>query len=556
MLFWGKGKGGGMKVAVFQLNPIIGDLEGNFNKIKDCIQRGKQMQADVCLFPEMALCGYPPQDLVLHRDFIDKMEYYLYKIVEISGGIAVVVGLVRRNLEGGQKPLYNSAAVIEDGRLVGFQDKSLLPTYDVFSEARYFEPGKKVSTFMLKGVRCGVLICEDIWKHAGFIGETAYNRDPVEELKALEPELLLNLTASPYQYQKMHIRIKVLARVATSLKCPVVYCCQIGANDQLIFDGLSLIVSKEGELIHRCKSFVEDEYLFDLDNQVKGRLYGLEPYENLRRALVLGIKDYFGKQGFTKACLGLSGGIDSAVVACLAVDALGKENVWGVMMPSRYSSEGSVQDAEKLAQTLGIGYTKISIESPYTAFLEDLKGVFEGTKENVTEENLQARIRGTLLMALSNKFGHIVLSTGTKSELALGFCTIYGDMCGGLGVIADVKKTEVYNLARWYNREREIIPQNTIDKPPSAELRPNQIDLDSLPEYGIIDDVLQGYVEDYLSIEEVAITYSIPIDIVKNLVRRIHLAEYKRQQAAPILRVSKKSFGAGRRYPIVHKFGV
>jgi NAD+ synthase (glutamine-hydrolysing) len=545
-----------MKVAVFQLNPIIGDLEGNFNKIKDCIQRGKQMQADICLFPEMALCGYPPQDLVLHRDFIDKMEYYLYKIVEISGGIAVVVGLVRRNLEGGQKPLYNSAAIIEDGRLVGFQDKSLLPTYDVFSEARYFEPGKKVSTFMLKGVRCGVLICEDIWKHAGFIGETTYNRDPVEELKALKPQILLNLTASPYQYQKMHIRIKVLARVATSLQCPVVYCCQIGANDQLIFDGLSLIVSKEGELIHRCKSFVEDEYLFDLGNQVRGRLYGLEPYENLRRALVLGIKDYFGKQGFTKACLGLSGGIDSAVVACLAVDALGKENVWGVMMPSRYSSEGSVQDAEKLAQTLGIGYTKISIEPPYAAFLEDLKGVFEGTKENVTEENLQARIRGTLLMALSNKFGHIVLSTGNKSELALGFCTIYGDMCGGLGVIADVKKTEVYNLARWYNREKEIIPQNTIDKPPSAELRPNQIDLDSLPEYGIIDEVLQGYVEDYLSIEEVAIAYSIPIDIVKNLVRRIHLAEYKRQQAAPILRVSKKSFGAGRTYPIVHKFGV
>lgn len=545
-----------MKIALFQLNPVIGDLAGNFEKIKQCIEKGKQMQADVCLFPEMTLCGYPPQDLVLHRNFIDKMEYYLQQIIALSEGIAVVVGLVRRNLDGGEKPLYNSAAVIEDCRLVGFHDKWLLPTYDVFLEARYFEPGKTLSTFMLKGKKCGILICEDIWKHAGFVSETTYTRDPVEELKKLEPEILLNLTASPYQYQKMHIRIKVLARVAKSLNCPVVYCCQIGANDQLIFDGLSLIVSKEGKLIHRCRSFVEDEYLFDTENMEPGRLYGIEPYENLRRALVLGIKDYFGKQGFTKACLGLSGGIDSAVVACLAVDALGKENVWGIMLPSRYSSEGSIADAKKLAETLGIGYSIISIEKVHTAFLETLSPIFGEKGEDVTEENIQARIRGTLLMALSNKFGHIVLSTGNKSEIALGYCTLYGDMCGGLGAIADVKKTEVYNLARWYNREREIIPQASIDKPPSAELKTGQIDLDSLPEYGIIDDVLEGYVEDYLSCEEVAIRYSIPLDIVKDLVKRIYIAEYKRLQGPPIIRVSKKSFGPGRKYPIVHKWSV
>ncbi|MDN3504023.1 MAG: NAD+ synthase [Rhabdochlamydiaceae bacterium] len=544
-----------MKIALYQINPIIGDLKGNFEKIANCVEKGRADGADLCLFPELSLCGYPPQDLVLHRHFIDRMEFYLQKLVSLSKGITIVVGTVRRNLGGGEKPFYNSAAVIDDGKILGYQDKWLLPTYDVFTEARYFEPGRHTQIFEIKGVRIGILICEDIWKHAGYVTETAYSRDPVEALKKNNPDILLNLTASPYQYQKPHIRIKVCARSAKTLECPVIYCCQVGANDQLIFDGMSLVVGRDGHLIHQCKGFEEDSFIFDMKKEDYHAQYlSYQSFDNLRYALQLGIKDYFYKSGFQKACIGLSGGIDCAVVATLAAGALGAENVLGIMMPSRYSSEGSVSDAKELAKNLGIKTLEIGIEKPFKAFLETLEETFKGEKENVTEENLQARIRGTILMAISNKFGHIVLSTGNKSEIALGYCTLYGDMCGGLGVIADVAKTQVYNLARWMNREKEIIPQATIDKPPSAELRPNQIDLDTLPDYGIIDVILEGYVEDYLPVEQVAARYGIPIDIVISIVTKIHGSEYKRQQSAPILRVSKKSFGAGRKYPIVNNW--
>ncbi|MCF7806311.1 MAG: NAD+ synthase, partial [Simkaniaceae bacterium] len=432
-----------MKIALFQINPTIGDLSGNFEKIKNCIEQGKREGADICLFPEMSLCGYPPQDLVLHRHFIDRMEFYLHQIAFLSEGIAVVVGLVRRNIDGGEKPLYNSAAVIDNGKILGYHDKWLLPTYDVFSEARYFEPGKQINTFEIRGIKVGVLICEDIWKHAGYVSETTYVRDPVEELKKHKPDLLLNLTASPYQYQKPHIRIKVCAQAARTLKCPLVYCCQIGANDQLIFDGLSLVLGKDGHLIHTCKAFQEDHYLYDLTNDTREPYPKTDQFESLKQALILGVKDYFRKQGFKSACLGLSGGIDSAVVAYIAKEALGAENVFGIMMPSRYSSEGSVEDSIKLAENLKIHTMTLPVEEAFTAYLETLKEPFSEMQPDVTEENLQARIRGTLLMALSNKFGHIVLSTGNKSEIALGYCTLYGDMCGGLGVIADVPKTQV-----------------------------------------------------------------------------------------------------------------
>lgn len=541
-----------MKIALFQMNPTIGDLKGNYEKILGCIERGKKEGADLCLFPELSLCGYPPQDLVLHRHFVDRMEFYLQKLLPATQGIAVVLGLVRRNLDGGEKPLYNSAVVIEDEKILGFQDKWLLPTYDVFSESRYFEPGKSINLFMIKGVRVGVLICEDIWKHAGYVTETAYVRDPVEELATQKPDVLLNLTASPYQYQKPHIRIKVCAKSAMTLQCPVIYCCQVGANDQLIFDGTSLVVGKDGLLLHQCRAFREDHYCFDFTQTHPVKQLKYHQTENLRRALILGIRDYFQKSGFTKACIGISGGIDCAVVAYLAAEALGPQNVLGIMMPSRFSSEGSIVDAKQLADNIAISTKLISIEKIFSSALDTLLPVFEGEKQDVTEENIQARIRGMLLMAISNKFGYIVLSTGNKSEIALGFCTLYGDMCGGLGVLADVTKTQVYNLARWINRDREIIPQNSIDKPPSAELRPNQIDLDTLPDYGIIDDILEGYVEDYLPVEQVASRYGIPIDTVITIVKKIHSAEYKRQQGAPVLRVSKKSFGSGRKYPIVN----
>ena len=543
-----------MRVQLFQMNPTIGDLKGNYEKISQCVAKAKENQIDIALFPEMSLCGYPPQDLVLHRHFIDRMEHYLHKLVTESEGICLVLGLVRRNLDGGEKKLYNSAVVIENGKILGYQDKWLLPTYDVFSEARYFEPGKTSSIFTIKGIKVGILVCEDIWKHAGFVSETAYTRDPVLELKEKSPDLVLNLTASPYQYQKPHIRIKVCATAAKTLNCPIVYCCQVGANDRLIFDGLSLVIAKDGHLIHQCKGFVEDSFIYDMTDETHAKYVHFDQYENLKQALILGIKDYFAKLGFTKACLGLSGGIDCSVVACLAVEALGAENVLGVMMPSPYSSKGSIEDAKQLAKNLNIETKLIRIDEPFATMKQTLAPVFDGAAEDVTEENIQARIRGNLLMAISNKFGYIVLSTGNKSELGLGYCTLYGDMAGGLGVIADVMKTHVYNLARWINRHGEIIPQASIDKPPSAELKPNQIDLDSLPDYGIIDNIIQGYVEDYHSVEEVAAHYEIPLETVLSVVKKIHAAEYKRQQGAPILRVSKKSFGAGRKYPIAHNW--
>ena len=542
-----------MKVCVSQLNPVIGDLDGNTARIIEEIGKAKEMGAELVVFPELSICGYLPEDLLLHRAFIESIEQHLETITRATKGIMALVGVARKNVFQGEKPLLNSAAVIYDGHLVGFQDKWLLPNYDVFQERRYFEPGHYTRVWELNGKRIGIVICEDIWQHAGYVGYTEYARDPIQELVAYKPDLLINLSASPYQMQKFDVRVEVCAKAAKTLSCPVVYCCQVGANDQLIFDGYSLHVNDKGELMHVGKGFEEDLFLCDTEENHAPIEFSLGAMEELFNALVLGVKDYFRKQGFKKTCLGLSGGLDSAVVACIVAKALGPENVLGVSMPSRFTSQESKDDAKKLADNLSIEFTEISIEDNYETFLSTLAPEFQGKQCDVTEENLQARIRGTLLMAISNKLGYVVVSTGNKSETALGYCTLYGDMCGGLGVIGDVTKTKAFELARWINDHNgsELIPQYTIDRPPSAELREGQIDLDSLPDYKIVDDVLEGYVENYMTPSEISEKYHISQELVINLIEKIHRAEYKRRQGPPVFRVSKKSFGIGRRYPIV-----
>lgn len=540
-----------MRILVAQLDPTIGDLDGNTQKILRTLASAKKCKADIVLFPEMAICGYPPEDLVMYDDFVLAVEAHLKVIIPETKGLMAVVGLVRRNLSTGDKPLFNSAAIIQDGKLIGFHDKQLLPTYDVFDERRYFEPGKETKVWTWKGKKVGVLICEDIWQHAGYVGYTSYACDPVLELSKFKPDLMLNLSASPYQFQKPEIRVEVCQISAKTLKCPVILCCQVGGNDALVFDGYSICVDGKGNLRELAKGFVEDEMLVDLEAKTCPCSFSYDAIGDLYKALVLGTRDYFHKQGFKQGCLGLSGGVDSALVACIAVDALGRDNVYGIGMPSQYSSKGSVIDAEALAKNLKIKFDVIPIKEPYDVYLKLLKPQFDDLPFNVAEENLQARIRGMILMAISNKFGYLILSTGNKSELAMGYCTLYGDMAGGLGLLGDVNKTQVYTLAKWINRDKEIIPRSSIEKPPSAELKPGQKDSDTLPDFAILDAVIQGYVEDYLSPEEIAKKYKLPLDLVLDLAKRIHLAEYKRRQAPPAIRVSKKAFRIGRRFPIV-----
>lgn len=543
-----------MKILLAQLNPTIGDFHGNVKKILNALDSARKQGVDIVAFSETVICGYMPEDLLLHADFVEKIENSLQQIIPATKGLMAVVGTVRRNSGSYEKKLFNSAAVIADGKLLGYYDKSLLPTYDVFDERRYFEPGSDFPVWNWKGKKIGVLICEDMWQHAGLIQETHYACDPVEKIKMHRPDLVINLSASPYHFQKPETRAMVCRKTAQAVHCPVAMCCQVGGNDQLVFDGYSMVTDEGGDLRSVAQGFAEDLHVVDLSNMPPKIDLKYDAEKDLYSALVLGLRDYFHKQGFKKGCLGISGGIDSALVACIAVDALGKDNVLGLSMPSRYSSEGSKIDAVKLADNLGIEMKTIPIELAFASFLDVLDPFFKDKKPDVTEENLQARIRGSLLMAFSNKFGYIVMSTGNKSEMGMGFMTLYGDMCGGIGVISDLTKHNVYRLSRWINREREIIPWDIIDKVPSAELRPNQKDTDSLPEYNIVDAVLTGYVEDFLTPEEISDKHNIPLNIVQGLVHKIHLAEYKRRQAPPGIRVTKKSFRVGRRYPIVQKW--
>jgi len=543
-----------MKVLVAQLDPTIGDFSGNIQKIIYALEHAQQQSADVVLFPELTVCGYPPEDLVLHDHFVTACEDAFQKIVPYTKGLMAVVGLVRRNLAHGEKALLNSAAVVQDGKIVGFHDKALLPTYDVFDERRYFEPGSDFKTWVWKGKKIGVLICEDIWQHAGYVGNTRYACDPVLEYQKLKLDLLLNLSASPYQYQKPDVRVKVCQKAAKTLKCPVILCAQVGANDQLVFDGYSVYINERAELCQLAKGFEEDLMMVDLHSKACILSFQYDAIGDLYKALVLGTRDYFQKQNFRKAILGLSGGIDSALTACIAVEALGRENVYALSMPSHFNSPASLKDAISLVKNLGIEWDVIAIDELYETYVKTLTPFFQGKPLDETEENIQSRIRGMILMALSNKLGYLLISTGNKSELAMGYCTLYGDMAGGLGAIADVSKTQVYMLARWINRKKEIIPQSTIDKPPSAELRLDQRDTDTLPDYAIVDAVLQAYVEDLMTPEEIVKKYSFPLELVLDLVHRIHASEYKRRQSAPGIRVTKKAFRVGRHYPIVQKW--
>ncbi len=544
-----------MKILVAQLDLTIGDYKENVKKIIQSLDKGREEKVDIVLFSELALSGYPPEDFLLHEGFVIAGEEALEEVTSHTQGLMAVVGLVRRNFAKGEKSLLNSAAILQDGKVIGFHDKVLLPTYDVFDERRYFEPGDQFQTWEWKGKRIGVLICEDIWEHANQVGFTRYSCDPVQELAKQQIDILLNLSASPYYFQKLETRVKVCQEVFKTLKTPVVLCAQVGGNDQLIFSGYSIVIGADGELRQLGKGFEEDWMVVDLEAAVvRPCPFEYDPVGDLFHALVLGTRDYFHKQGFKKGILGLSGGIDSALVACIVAEALGKENVLGVGMPSEYNAPSSLIDAKKLAHRLGIHWKEISIQPMYEECLKNLVPHFKGKSFDVTEENIQSRLRGLTLMSLSNKLGALVLSTGNKSELAMGYCTLYGDMSGGLAVIGDVTKTQVYLLARWLNRQTEFIPQSILDKPPSPELRPRQQATDTLPEYSIVDAVVQSYVEDLLSPQEIVEVHHLPKDLVYDLVRRIHLAEYKRRQAAPNIRVSKKSFGVGRRYPIVQKW--
>lgn len=538
-----------MHILVAQINPRVGDLKGNTELIIQRIRQGKSQKADLVVFPELALSGYPPEDFVLLPHFMEAVSNHLHEIIQASDGIGVIVGLPRYNPQKHEKGLYNSAALIQNQKLIDYVDKILLPTYDVFDERRYFEPGEQVKIWNFNGFKIACTICEDIWQHSGLF-QTIYKRDPIIEFKEKKPDLMINISASPYSINKFNSRSKICINAARSLGCPIILCNQVGGNDSLIFDGYSLFADPRG-LLQCAKGFEEDYMSIDLLQSQEVLQIKVNPIGDLYKALVLGLRDYFKKLGFKKACLGLSGGVDSAVVACLAADALGKAQVLTLGMPSRYSASESVRDAKLLAEKLGVDYQQVPIEGPFESYLSLLKPFFEEKETDITEENIQARIRGMILMAFSNKFGYLVLGTGNKSELAMGYSTLYGDMCGGLAVIGDLTKNQVYALARWINRHEEIIPWYTIERPPTAELRPNQKDSDTLPDYAIVDQVLQSYVEEHQSPASIAEHFHFPLQLVENLVKKIHLNEYKRRQSPPSLRVSEKAFSIGRKFPIV-----
>jgi NAD+ synthetase len=543
-----------MKVGIAQINPVVGDFPGNAKRIlaayRECIELG----ADIVLTPELCLAGYPPRDLVFKSGFVPSCLQALDYLAGETKSVPLLVGYVDHNHPGRRgKPFRNAAAWLVNGALVHKIWKTLLPTYDVFDERRYFEPGESCSPIEWNGHRIGVTICEDIWTE-DYLQRPFYDRDPVEELTRAGVDLILNLSASPFHLGKPEIRRAMIAGVARRAQVPVVYCNAVGANDQLIFDGNSLVATPQGRISAQLPGFTDScQVLETTDAPAEDELLETGEAEQIHKALVLGLHDYVTKCGFSSVCLGLSGGIDSALTAAIAVEALGAQNVHGLTMPGPFSSRGSVDDSFALARNLGIRCEEVSISATFAAIKETMIPVFAGKPEDVTEENMQARIRGLLLMALSNKENHLLLTTGNKSELAVGYCTIYGDMNGGLAVISDLPKSRVYQVSRWINREREIIPWNTIDKPPSAELRPDQKDQDTLPPYDVLDAILELYVEHHLSADEI-ISRGHEEHTVRWIQRRVDLNEWKRHQAAPGLRVTSKAFGIGRRMPIVQRF--
>ncbi|MDP0492360.1 MAG: NAD+ synthase [Verrucomicrobiota bacterium JB023] len=543
-----------MKVGIAQINAVIGDYPGNAKRILKAYREALDEGAEIVVTPELSLAGYPPRDLVFKSQFVPKGLQALDYLRQEVGEVPLLVGYVDRCDKRPGRPFRNSVAWLEKGAIRERFNKTLLPTYDVFDEWRYFEPSEECRVIKFAGMRIGVTVCEDIWTD-DFLYRPLYERDPVAELKEQGAELILNLSASPFALNKPVSRRDLFAAVADKASVPLVYCNAVGGQDQLIFDGHSAAVGEKGQVLASLPGFREAVKVVDLSKRDEAVVWpDLEEEAQLYEALVLGLRDYLTKCGFSQACLGLSGGIDSALTAALAVEALGAENVRGLTMPSPFSSEGSINDSLHLARTLGIRCDEVPIGSIFEEVKKTIKPSFDGAPEDVTEENMQARIRGLLLMSLSNKTGALLLTTGNKSELAVGYCTMYGDMCGGLAVISDLPKTRVYALARWMNRENEIIPWSTIEKAPSAELAPDQKDQDTLPPYEELDAILELYVEKQMSGADIIECHGFDETTVRWVQRRVDLNEWKRQQAAPGLRVTSKAFGVGRRMPIVQNF--
>jgi NAD+ synthase/NAD+ synthase (glutamine-hydrolysing) len=547
-----------MKIALAQTNSTVGDLCGNAKRILAFSRRAAEAGANVVVFPELSLTGYPPRDLLEKESFLDRTEQHLERLAADAGplNVSIICGTVTRTGSPAGHPIYNSAAVLQGGRIAFRQHKMLLPTYDVFDEARYFEPATKQSALTFGDSVTALTICEDAWNDKQYWERRRYSRDPVEELASAGARILISINASPYHMGKRAQRAEIFTATARHFRVPIVYVNQVGGNDQLLFDGTSFAMSPDGEVIASAASFEEDLVMLDTETLTGDHHANLsDECDAVYQALAMGTRDYIRKCGFERVIVGLSGGIDSALTVAIAVDAVGKENVIGVGMPGPYSSEHSVTDARDLAHNLGIRFELIPIKSQYQAFFNVLEPLFDGSTIGVTEENLQSRLRGVTLMALSNKWGALVLTTGNKSELAVGYCTLYGDMCGGLAIISDVPKTLVYSLARVANkRHANAIPENTFVKPPSAELRPDQKDSDSLPPYEMLDQVLRLYIENNESPQQIADALDFPVTLVRDIVNKVDRNEYKRQQAAPGLKVTTKAFGIGRRFPIAQRF--
>lgn len=543
-----------MKIALAQLDLHIGNFEGNLEKMLGMVTKAKALKADMILFPELTTCGYPPRDFLEFDDFIRKSYASVETLTEAAQGIAIVVGSPSRNPKPEGKDLFNSAFVLYDGKIQHVQHKTLLPTYDIFDEYRYFEPADEWKIFEFKGKKIALTVCEDIWNVGN--ENPLYKISPMDEMMGQNPDFMLNISASPFAYDHAEERILQIRANVERYKMPIFYVNMTGGQTDVVFDGGSIVMSADGKVFDEMPYFEECLRVYELDDVLRGGISHEQPKEKaklMHDALIVGIQDYFRKTGLKKAIFGLSGGVDSALVAALAQRALGADNVRCILMPSQFSSDHSVNDARKLAENLGIQYDLMQIEPIFESFAATLKTQFWGTQFNITEENLQARIRGMLLMAMSNKFGNILLNTSNKSEMAVGYGTLYGDMCGGIAVLGDVYKTEVYQICRYINKDGEVIPENILTKAPSAELRPNQKDSDSLPDYDILDKVLFQYIEKRQGPKEL-IAMGFDEALVKRVLRMVNINEFKREQTAPVIRVSSKAFGSGRRMPIVGKY--